>query len=252
MGWMSRSTMRLSFGLALAAGVGAAGNAAVWTPWDFRMAQEVSNPVTAPTDLIPGTTAKFIWYGDSSPPLADDAPPYLAQFQWATHDTPVSAIAKIIADDFFALYVGGVLVPGAYAWLDDLPTISGTIFHEPLTVDLTGILTSPLQFFQVFTCDGFAPDPRIAPPVNLDDADAVCPNPSSRGSHYLLFDLAITARSAFDDALYIVHEVSGAGWDARTRVDVIEPSTIAVLGGATMALAWARRSRRSSAGDNIV
>jgi len=130
-------------------------------------------------------------------------PPYSAEFRldFTLPDGPTpTATGRILADDYFALYVNGVLadsctgfdfsssspclgrtVHGAAAWLDDRLVGQPRAADVPLLVDFSLYLHThgELNEIFIFACNGDAPTPRVPAGATPDQAPIGCPNPPS-------------------------------------------------------------------------
>jgi len=224
---------------------------AQWTPWIDAFApypNGTGNP--SPAEILgnPSTFSEFMWYckNNAQCPTGTE-PPYSAEFRldFTLPDGPTpTATGRILADDYFALYVNGVLadsctgfdfsssspclgrtVHGAAAWLDDRLVGQPRAADVPLLVDFSLYLHThgELNEIFIFACNGDAPTPRVPAGATPDQAPIGCPNPQPRLYQYVLLEAVIRGLNRNDEP-YVVGvnsgNLGGDAWQAREFLDL--------------------------------
>ena len=177
-----------------------------------------------PGDISSAFGGKFIWHPDP----ATNAVQFTYEFNTADWDYGHKKIVTtdihefevtIQADDFYAMYLNGALA--SYGWLEDAPPGKGGLF-QPYQARLGGDLHLGINSIDIFACNGYPPNPRIAPGATIDQARIACPNPSERVNKYLLFAGDVTLNkvdnSDPNQPMYFIthnHIFSDATWDVR-------------------------------------
>ena len=219
-----------------------AGGAAArdFTPWQPAFAP-YPNSVTMPDQIRPGTSGKLMWYClDAADCPNGSRPPYEAEFRFQFFLESIEGAEgelAIAADDYFALYLNGALVPGSGQWLDFNLDADGQPVPIIFTFSAEDFELGANEFL-IYACDGNPQNPILPAGETVDNANAGCPNPKTRGQHYVFVDGFVRS-----DAADSVNLNSGDGWEARTVVDAPEPPVLALFGLVPIVLAATRGGR---------
>ncbi|MDP2715475.1 PEP-CTERM sorting domain-containing protein [Rheinheimera sp.] len=229
-------------------------------------------PPPPPDQVIPGSSASYMWYCDQETPgpscdgsnNARDPDtniqyvPNMAQFRYNFYlpgiaDTgyPVylnDAYLYVAADDYFALYVNGNLLTPNGVWLDDTgPDYLATLF------DLTSwLVTGENNEIFIFACDGYAPNPRVQPGATPAGGWNGCTTPTDRLNNWLLTDglINLVYNTPGGDTIFSADLASGNAtdsptvWQARGVLMVPEPGTISLSLLGAMGLMLMRVKRK--------
>jgi hypothetical protein len=132
------------------------------------------NP-TQPSSFLPGTTAEYMWYWDAAAqPSGEEGPLevwFRYEFALAAADFPADGRARVVGDDYFALYANGQLV--------------GEGHHDQCycayAVDFTPWLVEGDNVLAIRAFDGFhdGPADRSFEAILFATTDAIVPEPAS-------------------------------------------------------------------------
>lgn len=255
---LRRHLPKAALAILLAASAGAQ---ASWTPWSkasavYTSGLPVAGGTAEPSDISPDFSGPFVWYcGD-----AGHCPDSLANqvqfhYRFDTRDWDPLAVdihsldyRLIQADDFFAVYINGQLVPEGFGWLDDTPARADGL-HDPVELSRSAadLVKLGINDIDIIACDGSPASPRVAPGATLDQGLRSCMNAQDRVNKYLLFQLDVVLNSIDPSvpggANTITHHMIQADttWDARA---IPEPGSAPLLAAAAAAW-WATQRRRA-------
>lgn len=238
---------------------------AQWTEWTDAYAP-YPNPVFTPDQILQGhgSGVQYMWYCSKS----DNCPsgtesPYVAEFKLAVNLPPGgvdSAIFKVLADDYFSLYVNGQLADscaaisadplnpcdgrtthGAYGWLVNTDPLPPT----PFLVDLQPYLKPGANEIFVFACNAESAANMGVPGATPSAAPGGCPVPGPNLYQYLLMAGTIVGFDNSQDGdfyqkyIYSSSALDGdLPWQARA---LPEPASGALLGLGLACIAGLRR-----------
>jgi len=129
-----------------------------------------------PQDIIPGTSAEFMWYWDASYPANGHSGPGIAYFRYnftldlAADSLPLVAQALIAVDDYFEFYVNGKLLSESQV---------GAGPDDPLFVDFTSNLLNGENVLAIKGLDGLGGHGRGYERVLFDGRISTVPEPST-------------------------------------------------------------------------
>ena len=241
----------LSAALALAAMEGAH---AQWTSWTDAYVP-YPNPVFTADQVLGshGGSAQYMWYCTNSLNcVSGTESPYEAEFKLQVN-LPIggvdTAIFRVLADDYFSLYVNGQLADscasiindplhpcvgrtthGAYGWLTDTNPVPPT----PFLIDMQPYLTSGSNDIFIFACNGDSSQNSGPPGATPATAPIGCLLPSPNLYQYVLLDGSINGFDNSQGGNFYSQSVysssapdGGLPWQAR---GLPEPGSLALLG----------------------